>query len=62
MRDNLQNSDKEQKELMKSLEKRFLDLDARLSASGPTVEVPEMTEPLYSESFVVTFPRKRNKQ
>jgi len=46
---------KEQTELMKSLEKRFGELDAKLSASGPTGEV---MEPSDSGSFTVTFPGK----
>ena len=48
-------SSREQTELMKSLEKRFALLDAKLSASGPTVEIMESPD---SESFVITFPRK----
>jgi hypothetical protein len=48
-------SSKEQTELMKSLEKRFAELDAKLSASGPTVEV---MKPSDSGNFTVTFPRK----
>ena len=55
MAKDLDNSRTEQTELMKSLEKRFALLDAKLSASGPTVEVMESSD---SESFVITFPRK----
>ena len=55
MAKDLDNSRTEQTELMKSLEKRFALLDAKLSASGPAVEV---MEPSDSESFVITFPRK----
>ena len=51
----LDNSRTEQAELIKSLQKRFALLDAKLSAPGPAVEVIESSD---AESFVITFPRK----
>ena len=55
MAKDIDKSRKEQTDLMKSLEKKFADLDAKLSVSGPSVEVIEHS---YSGSFVITFPRK----
>ena len=47
---------KEQKELMEYWEKELKDLDQRLSASGPAVEVKE---PSNLNKVKVSFPPKR---
>ena len=49
-------SSKEQKELMGYWEKELKDLDERLSASGPAVEVKE---PSNLDKVTVSFPPKR---
>ena len=49
-------SSKEQKELMGYWEKELKDLDERLSASGPAVEVKE---PSNLDKLTVSFPPKR---
>ena len=49
-------SSKEQKELMGYWEKELKDLDQRLSASGPAVEVKE---PSNLDKVTVSFPPKR---
>jgi|TARA_B100001079_G_scaffold123870_1_gene106175 hypothetical protein len=49
-------SSKEQKELMGYWEKELKDLDERLSASGPAVEVKK---PSNLDKVTVSFPPKR---